>query len=365
MKNIYLDANAQSLALPCAQEKLIENLTILGNPSSFHQHGKRARSLLDEARTTIASALASPPKSVIFTSGASESNKLFLDSLVKKTLTENKPIAILCSIFEHPSLLKPLISLANKELFIIDYFDTINTVNIKNYDVIICTQAHNETGILPDLDFITQNARPDTLIMSDICQSLGRIELVSHRVDVITASAQKMGGFAGCGVLVLRGNGVSLPTPYENQAQERGFRGGTQALLLIIAFGAAVSKLDELREKHANLEALRDYFEDRVQSFSDCLVIGKNYKRLPNTSAISFYKENADSLRISCDLAGLSVGFGSACSGLAPEPSFALTHLGLSEQEQKTAVRFSFLHTLEKPELDEALKRLKSIIKNI
>jgi cysteine desulfurase len=84
MKNIYLDANANSLALPCAQEKLIENLTVLGNPSSFHKHGQLARSLLDEARTNIAKALECQTKSVIFTSGASESNKLFLDSLIKK-----------------------------------------------------------------------------------------------------------------------------------------------------------------------------------------------------------------------------------------------------------------------------------------
>ena len=182
MKNIYLDANAQALSLQCAKEKLIDTLEILGNPSSFHYHGQKARQILDEARYVTAQYLEADTKGVIFTSGASESNRLFIDSL-SKTLT--KDTKILCSIYEHPSLLNPIISLQNNALCEVDFFINIYDHDIKKYDIIICTQAHNETGIIPDLDYICAQADDNCLIMSDISQGLARLNKVNKRVAII------------------------------------------------------------------------------------------------------------------------------------------------------------------------------------
>lgn len=92
------------------------------------------------------------------------------------------------------------------------------------------------------------------------------------------------------------------------------------------------------------------------------MIVGKDVARLPNTSAISFYQEDPDALRIACDVHGLSVGFGAACSGLAPEGSFALKRLGLSLAQEKSCVRFSLAPDTTQADLSEALERLLSKI---
>ena len=359
IKNIYLDANAQCISLQSAKEKLIDTLEILGNPSSFHYHGQAARHVLDEARFIVAEYLESSTKGVIFTSGASESNRLFLDSLLKNIENNNKNTKILCSIYEHPSLLKPIISMQNHHLCHIDFFTLANEYDVSKYDVIICTQAHNETGIIPDLDYLCNFANDNCLIMSDISQGLARLKKVNKRVDVLTASGQKMGAFSGCGLWVLRNKALELPVPYEHYAQERGYRGGTQALALIAAFAQSLTEIDWLIKEHEKLTPLRDFFEEEVLKMTNALVVGKNFPRLSNTSAIYFPHQNADSLRINMDLAGLSVGFGSACAGLAPQSSFALQHL--LNKDAKSTVRFSFLYNHSLENTKEALARLKKI----
>lgn len=369
MKRLYLDANGSMPAARAAQEKLISLLGLLGNPSSFHEDGRAVRMIIDEARSHIASAVRAKSKEVIFTSGASEANRLFVDALIKKARLHGARLKILMSPFEHPSLYKPVLEAG--ELGLID----VSIINVDGdglldldeaalgaCDVLMLCQAHNETGIVPDLAKALKWVRPDAMVMSDISQGLARLPLIPSRVDVLTFSAQKMGGFSGAGALVLRGGATTLPAPWLGGGQERGFRPGTESTLLIAAFGEAARNLDELRAKHEKQAALRDDLEKIIAAKVPVQILGQHAPRLGNTSALCFLHADPDALRIACDLYGLSVGFGAACSGLAPSGSFALKRLGLSPQAEKTCIRFSLPPDALEEDVKEAARRLLQFI---
>lgn len=369
MNRIYLDANAACPPILSAQEKVQALLDVMGNPSSFHEEGQRLRAVLDEAREQVARALGAKEREIIFTSGASEANRLFVDALGLKFSKFSRAVKILMSPFEHPSLLKPMFKLAEEDWCELDIIPVdawgkllINQSELAAYDVVICCQAHNETGLLPDLALIAEHIAPECLLMSDVSQSLARLEMPLLRVDVMTSSAQKVGGFAGAGALVLRGHGRGLLPPWVGGGQERGFRPGTEPTLLIAAFGAAAQQVPSLRGAHRELQTVRDFFESQVKALFAVRVVGENLPRLPNTSAIIFLNQDPDALRIACDLVGLSVGFGSACSGLAPTRSFSLVKMGLTLEEEKCCVRFSFPPDFKPARIDAVLEKLQSVI---
>lgn len=364
-----MDDNGSSPASAAALEKIRESLSLIGNPSSFHEHGRALRAQLDEARQYVAAALRARSKDLIFCSGASEANRLSIDALVLWSRTLKRPLKVLMSPFEHPSLYKPAIEAQKDGYFLLEIIElspekklNIKKESLANLDILICCQAHNESGIIPDLSNILKNLEPKTLVMSDASQGFARLEPLSERVDIITCSAQKMGGLSGSGALVLRNNAKILKAPWPGPGQERGFRPGTEASLLILAFGAAAKEVLERRKCYTALSLIRNNFEESVVRKTSAFVVGEGLNRLPNTSAICFPDQDKDALRIACDLAALSVGFGSACSGLAPEGSLALEALGLSRHEQMTTVRFSFPPAFTEALAHEAIKRLSEFV---
>ena len=229
--------------------------------------------------------------------------------------------------------------------------------------MLICCQAHNETGIVPNLEELLGHISPHAIAMSDISQAFTRLEPLSSRVDVMTFSAQKMGGLAGAGGLILRGLAKSLIAPWSGGGQEGGFRPGTEASLLILAMGEAGLYSKREREAHQELKTLRDYLESELKASGKVKIIGEQQKRLANTSALCFFTHpDPDALRIACDMQALSVGFGAACSGLAPVGSFALERMGLSLHEQKTCVRFSLSTKTSIKDIKEVISRIFTLL---
>lgn len=369
MKRIYLDANGSCPALSSAQDKIIELLPRLGNPSSFHEQGRFLRAVLDDARDQVAKALGARAKEIIFCSGASEANRLFADALGLKSRELRRPLKVTMSPFEHPSLYKPLLALAEEGFIKLNILPLnadgycLANDELKKSDVVIICQAHNETGILPNLSELLTLVSEQALVMSDVSQSLSRVGEPLARIDVLTCSAQKLGGLAGAGALVLRNNALSLKAPWAGGGQEKGFRPGTESALLLAAFGEACAQIKEERLANQNLKQIRDHLEKALKKEQRVLILGEKLERLPNTLAACFLGEDPDFLRIACDMAGLSLGFGAACSGLAPEGSFALKRLGLTKEQEKTCIRFSLYREINLADINEALSRLNKIFK--
>ncbi len=201
------------------------------------------------------------------------------------------------SPYEHPSLYKPILHAQDVLLVDIMAIDAAGSLMIApeqcgDIDVVIVCHAHNETGIINDVEKIVQQVAPDVVVMSDISQAFSRLSPLGGRIDVMTFSAQKMGGFAGAGGLMLRGKGKKLPPPWQGGGQERGFRPGTESALLLAAFGAAAAQVEaSRREATTKLRMLRDRLEQMLSQSAPIKIIGAQTDRLPNTSAICFSKK--------------------------------------------------------------------------
>jgi cysteine desulfurase len=369
MHRIYLDANASCPPIPEALDKIGLTMALWGNPSSFHEHGRALRAYLDQARLNCAQALNAQAKELVFTSGASEANRLFIDALVHKAQKNTRALKVIISPFEHPSLLKPALLAQELGYFDLKIMDVDKNgmlfwekSNLSSCDVLICCQAHNETGIIPNLAQLLLEVSDQAIVMCDVAQGFARLSPVPSRIDAMTFSAQKMGALAGAGGLVLRGLAKSLSAPWAGGGQEGGFRPGTEASLLIIAMGEAALYSNRQRQANQETKVLRDMLESALIASGKAYIVGEHQERLPNTSALCFFGHpDPDALRIACDMQALSVGFGAACSGLAPVGSFALNRMGLSMHEQKRCVRFSLAPHLSLEDINSAISRMREI----
>lgn len=353
---MFLDANSSTPPLPKAKQALLDALEVLGNPSSPHHVGRKARAVLDQAREQVAVALGAQDKQVFFHSGASEGNRWFVDAVVRLGLEQKKPQRVLVSPLEHPSLLKPLIAASERQWVDLQWISVnsdaqllFERTQLEQADVVFAMAANNEIGTTMAWDALLALLPDRVLLISDAAQAVGRIGPLPQRVDGIVASAHKMGGVAGSGANVIRGNAVQLKAPWQGGGQEANLRPGTEALALIAAFGAAASCVEATRKAHAGLLPLRLWIESTIQNgCPGAHIVCQKQERLPNTVAVSVLVDDPEALRMAADLSGVCVGFGSACSALALDISTGLLALGMKERQAKSTLRIS-LH----PGLDE------------
>lgn len=360
---LFLDANASVPASPEALRALAEAAALVGNPSSPHAAGRALRQRLDEARAHVARALGGGEREVVFTSGASEGNRWLVDALVRHGEQTGAVLRVASTALEHPSLQKPLARAAEEGrlslvLLEVDERGHIDASGVSDADAVLVTAAHNETGILPRLDDVLAAARDDAVVACDAAQATGRLGPLPARVDAVVASAHKMGGVPGAGALLLRGRAAELPSPWAGGGQEDGRRPGTEALAVLAAFGAAAAAVEATRKANAALAPLRDRLEAALCDAWGARALGEEAARLPNTSAIVVPDTDGEALRMLIDRAGVAVGFGSACSALAPEPSAALRALGLSREEARATVRLSLAPGADAGLVDDAARRL-------
>lgn len=348
MHILNLDANASLPPTQAAKEALIRSLDLEGNPSSPHVLGRAQRRLLDQARASVAQAMGGHEKEVFFTSGASEGNRWLVDAVMA---TGN--LKVWSSTLEHPSLAKPLEK-------------TQKVLHPEEADIIFATAAHNETGLITDWDNLIARAKPEAILVSDISQTLGRLPPLPHRIDALVCSAHKMGGFPGSGAVLIRNRAKALKAPWTGGGQEGNLRPGTEALNLIIAFGAAALDIESMRTANQVLAPLRDNLE---QALLNAWPLARRTPqaglRLANTTALTLAHTDGEALRIQIDSLGLCVGFGSACSALAPEPSPGLMSLGLSPKEARATIRFSLCPGTTQENIEDALGRLLTLTKKL
>ena len=365
----YLDANASVPLHAAASEALMEAISHTGNPSSPHGMGRKVRQLLDGARMALASALGGREKDIVFTSGASEGNRWLVSSLAMLAAQRNGDLRVVSTKIEHPSLAKPLAAAAAREEFHLDFIPIdrqghwdLNAVALAKADVLITTAAHNETGLLAPLAELEQRIGPQTIWCLDAAQSFAREKIPPARADFVVVSGHKVGAPAGCGAILLRNQAKTLPVPFLGGGQETGLRPGTEAWVLHHTFGAVCAQIDEIREENQLLRGFRDQVEHRLtHSWHGAEVLFGERPRLPNTSAITLPGVNGEALRMAIDVSGVCVGFGAACSALAPEPSPALLSLGLTPQEARATLRISLPPGIQADPLDQALTHLQKV----
>ena len=343
----YLDYNATAPVRPEVVSAVTSVLESAGNPSSVHEVGRGAKSMIDAVRETIAQLVGSPSGTVIFTSGGTEANNLALGG------SATKERHLIVSAVEHDSVLNVFRDTSDRSSQIPVTRDGIVDLEILSNElanrservVVSVMLANNETGIIQPIAKVAEIARTHGVIMHcDGVQGPGKIpvNLEELGADWMTLSAHKFGGPQGVGALVIREGAESPGTLLYGGGQELGHRAGTENVPGIVGFGAAAAGVLSDPDEAGRMEALRDKLEAEVCSLgSNAVIVGANVPRLPNTSCIVMPGVPAETQVMSLDLAGVRVSAGAACSSGKVSSSHVLQAMGLPEDQKGSAIRVS------------------------
>lgn len=320
MSRIYLDYNATAPLRPEARDALLAALDI-GNPSSVHEEGRKARALVEAARADVARLVGAPAETVIFTSGGTEACNLAL-GLRQAPAGEIK--RLLVSAIEHSAVLAaakesglPVEELPVTPDGVLD-LDALDAALADDTPALVCVMlANNETGVIQPIAEVAAKTRAHgSLLFCDGVQAAGKIDinLFALGVDALSLSGHKLGAPMGVGALVTR-PAVVVPPQLIGGGQELGRRAGSENISGIAAFAAAARAAMRDLEAFADLADRRDEMEAALQAAQAQLVVyGKGAPRLANTSCFALSGLNAETLVMAMDLAGISVSAGSACS---------------------------------------------------
>lgn len=349
---VYLDHNATTQLDPAVLAAMLPWLeSLCGNASSRHEYGRRARQAIDEARQKVAAAVGAHPTEVVFTSGGSEANNLF----VKGAAASRKPGLIAVSAIEHPCVLKPAAQLARqgwslREIAVdgagrIAGEDYLQALQQKPALVSIML-ANNETGVVQDVAALAAAARASgAWFHSDAVQAFGKLPvdfrtLNAAGVHALTLSAHKINGPKGAAALVLDKR-VELQPQIAGGGHERGLRSGTENVPAIVGFGVAAElAAQRLAEGAERLQRLRQQLESGLLALG-ARIFGAEAERLPNTSYFAFPDIDGETLVGKLDREGFAVASGAACSSANPEPSHVLRAMGVAPEIARGAVRVS------------------------
>lgn len=367
---VYLDHNATTPLLPEVFDAMSHWLrTQFGNPSSRHEYGRAARRAVDEARQQVALALDAHPTEVIFVSGGSEANNLFL----KGAAASLRPGLIAVSAIEHPCVLKPAAQLA-RQGWEVRYLpvDAGGRLEPVAYTALLAQRpsllsimlANNETGALQDVaSFASEAKGSGAWFHSDAVQALGKLPL-SFRdlnfagVGALTVSAHKAGGPKGAAALVLDKR-IELQPLIAGGGHERGLRSGTENVAAIVGFGlAAELARRKLAETPARMRKLRDNLEFGLAALG-ASIFAVDSHRLPNTSYFAFPGIDGETLVGKLDRAGFAVASGAACSSANPEPSHVLQAMGVAPEIARGALRVSLGVGNSETEIEQFINALR------
>jgi cysteine desulfurase len=346
----YLDWNATAPLRPEARDAMIAALDTIGNPSSPHTEGRRARAIVEDAREQVAALVGAKPAEVVFTSGGTEANNAVLSAGWD---------TILVAGIEHDSVLAP--AHASGATIISLEMERSGAVNAcvpreaSGRALLSLQVANNETGVLQPVTKLAEAAKAQGLsVHTDAVQAAGRVpvDLRELGADYLTLSAHKIGGPKGVGALVIDEH-QSLPAFIRGGGQERRRRAGTENVAAIAGFGAAAAAAQRDLLQIERMRGLRDGLEARLRAVSlSAVVIGADAERLPNTTCVALPGASAETLVIAFDLAGVAVSAGAACSSGKVGASKVLAAMGVDETLARAAVRVSLGWSTTQADID-------------
>ena len=318
---VYLDWNATAPLRPEAREAMVAAMDVVGNPSSVHAEGRAAKAIVERARAEVAEAVGCKPAEVVFTSGATEAAGV----LAGFGHVEVEPTA-------HDALW------AHRR------------VGEGPVEVFAMGLANSETGVV-----LPVPERKAERLLLDVTQAVGRVpfSFAWSEADFAVLSAHKLGGPKGVGALIVR-DGVDVPPLAVGGGQEMGRRSGTENVVGIAGFGAAIrAAMRDLDEgRWAEVARLRNILETTLAlADGETIFVGKGAERLPNTSCIAVPGWKGETQVMQMDLAGFAVSAGSACSSGKVRESRVLRAMGHDEAVARSAIRVSLGPTTTEDEI--------------
>ncbi len=329
---IYLDHAATTPIRPEAKAAVEEGFAHWANPSSPHAEGRRARNMLEDARERVKKALGWEGE-VIFTSGASESANLALDSA--------KGGARFVSAVEHEAVLKaapraerlPVMPNGSLDLRLLEA-----ALDGQQVPVVAVQTLNSETGNAQDMAAIADAVHDaGGLLVTDASQSAGKFAIPAQ-ADMVILSAHKLGGPPGIGALLVKDFAMLEPS----SGQERGYRRGTENLPGALGFAAALEAcakpyLDPWILEPVSTRLAPAIAEAGGVRLSDRLASPTSY-----LEAIAMPGMSGSAQLMRFDMAGIAVSQGSACSSGSLKQSHVLQAMGLDAELAGRIIRVSF-----------------------
>lgn len=376
---VYLDYAAATPVHPDVLKTMMPYMKqFYGNASSVHRFGQKSRQAIDKAREDTAEILQCNPREILFTSGGTESNNLFIFGAAE--IYKKFGRHIIATKIEHDSVLKPLETLGSRG-FEITYLDVgkdgiIDPEDVKKAlrpDTIFATvmYANNEIGTIQpifEISGIIKNYRAGRNIPffhTDACQAAPYLDISAKKlgVDAMTLNGGKIYGPKGAGALFIK-EGIKLMPQIFGGGQEYRVRSGTENVPAIVGFAKALQLVQKDRKRESKrLCFLRDrLMRGILKNIPEARLNGDAGKRLPNNVNVSFRGLEGESVLLKLDALNIAVSAGSACSSGSLEPSHVIRALGLTEEWTHSATRFTLGSNTIKQDIDYVLKKMPSVI---
>lgn len=372
---IYFDHNATTPVDPAVAETVARVMTQeFGNASSVHHFGQRAKAVLDEARSSVATLIGAEPSETVFTSGGTESDNFALRG-VAEALEPTGRRHLIASSIEHEAVLVTLRALARRgwrttllpvtQTGIVDP-QALKDVITDDTAIVSVMHANNEIGTVQPVRELADIAHEHgALFHTDAVQSVGKIpvDVRSLGVDLLSLSAHKFNGPKGTGALWIK-RGARVSSILTGGKHERNRRAGTENVPGIAGLGVAARlAATKLSAEGGRLAALRNQLEESILArVTGTAINGVREPRVPNTTNISFEAVEAESLLIALDLEGVAVSTGSACSSGTLEPSHVLRAMGFPSPRTQNSIRMSLGAGNTSAEVDFVVSKLPAIV---
>lgn len=374
--SVYFDHNSTTKLAATAFEAMLPFLQEqYGNASSRHDLGTSAREAINQSREKVASLVGVHSSQVIFTSGGTESNNMFINGMTSYLA----PGKLLIGSIEHPCIVAPARHLTRMG-WSLDMIPASPDGEVEANDVawnsiekdclVSVMAANNETGVIQPVASIAAQVRSRGGWMhTDAIQAVGKIPVSFNEsgVHAMSLSAHKINGPKGIGALIIDKK-LPIDAFIRGGGHESGLRSGTENVASIVGFGVAAELAAETTKDYdAQLGIMRDKIESQLACLG-AVIHGGGSSRLGNTSYFSIPGIQGETLVMELNKSGFSVASGSACSSHGSDSSETLKAMGVSEELAHGAVRLSLGldNTMEECEMFNAsLKVIVSKLKDL
>jgi len=377
-KRVNMDYAAGKPVDPRAIEAMLPYMkTSYGNPSSLHVAGQEAKRALDEARIKVAELInAEKAESIIFTSGATESNNLAIKGAANRN--KDRGTKIITSSVEHMSVVNPVKFLTTKgfeAVFLpVDKFGSLDLGSLEKElndktTLVSIVYVNGEIGTIEPIQAISKIVHSkNALLHVDATVAAGQvpIDVKALGIDLLTISSNDMYGPKGVGALYVK-DGIRIEPQLHGGGQEKGLRSGTENIPGIVAFGKAAEIANQEMQTHLEkLTKLRDrLIEGLLKPLPYTFLNGHPTNRLPDNVSVRYSFIEGESMLLSLEMNGVSVSSGSACASKTLEPSHVLLATGLKHEEAHGSIMFSLGRENSLEDVEYVIGLMPSIINRL
>ncbi|MBN1374917.1 MAG: cysteine desulfurase NifS [Dehalococcoidia bacterium] len=373
MKRVYMDYAATTPVMPQVLEAMAPYFhDKFGNASSVHSMGEEGRDAVEKARGQIASLINSQPKSVIFTGCGTESNNHAIKGVA--LANRKKGNHIITTAIEHHAVLNTCKFLRSLDFDVtilpVDKFGMVDPGDVKKAItgktlLVSIMHANNEVGTIQPIEEIGKITREAGVYFHvDTVQTFGHLPLDvgNLEIDLLSASAHKLYGPKGVGMLYIRPGTAIVPLLHGGE-QEEGRRAGTENVAGIAGFGRAAGIAQQDMQKE--VDALTGYRDRLIETIlaevGNTYLNGHPLSRLPNNVNFSFDFIEGEAILMYLDAEGICASTGSACSSASSEASHVLTAMGIPVERARGSLRFSMGRWTTQEDVDRVIESLPRI----